>query len=178
VLFINADRDYREGRAQNYLEPEHIEKIVSAYRTFADVPGFARVVSRSELAENDDNLNIRRYVDTTPDPEPQDAGLMDLASPSPSAWPIVRAISARLLSQPTSTLLEALATAGSEAKVDMPSVAQQLPVDYLDALLRGPGRYPAAWVIAAERWRSIQHDEVPLDQVALEEKWLPKVPRL
>ena len=72
VLFINADRDYREGRAQNYLEPEHIEKIVSAYRSFADVPGFARVVSRDELAENDDNLNIRRYVDTTPEPEPQD----------------------------------------------------------------------------------------------------------
>jgi len=72
VLFINADRDYREGRAQNYLEPEHIEKIVSAYRSFEDVPGFARVVSRDELADNDDNLNIRRYVDTTPDPEPQD----------------------------------------------------------------------------------------------------------
>ena len=72
VLFINADRDYREGRAQNYLEPEHIEKIVSAYRAFADVPGFARVVARAELAENDDNLNIRRYVDTTPEPEPQD----------------------------------------------------------------------------------------------------------
>jgi hypothetical protein len=106
------------------------------------------------------------------------ADLMDLASPSPSAWPIVRAISARLLSLPTPTLLEALAAAGSEAKVDMPSVAQQLPVDYLDELLRGPGRYPTAWVIAAERWRSIQHAEVPLDQVALEEKWLPKVPRL
>lgn len=72
VLFINADRDYREGRAQNYLEPEHIEKIVSAYRTFGDVPAFARVVSREELAENDDNLNIRRYVDTTLEPEPQD----------------------------------------------------------------------------------------------------------
>lgn len=72
VLFINADRDYREGRAQNYLEPEHIEKIVSAYRTFDGVPAFARVVSRDELAENDDNLNIRRYVDTTPEPEPQD----------------------------------------------------------------------------------------------------------
>ena len=72
VLFINADRDYREGRAQNYLEPEHIEKIVSAYRSFQDVPGFARVVDRAELAENDDNLNIRRYVDTTPEPEPQD----------------------------------------------------------------------------------------------------------
>ncbi|MCW2899280.1 MAG: putative restriction enzyme subunit [Streptosporangiaceae bacterium] len=72
VLFINADRDYREGRAQNYLEPEHVEKIVSAFRAFEDVPAFARVVSRQELAENDDNLNIRRYVDTTPEPEPQD----------------------------------------------------------------------------------------------------------
>jgi type I restriction enzyme M protein len=72
VLFINADRDYREGRAQNYLEPDHIEKIVSAYRAFEDIPDFARVVSRDELAENDDNLNIRRYVDPTPPPEPQD----------------------------------------------------------------------------------------------------------
>ncbi|WP_068278889.1 type I restriction-modification system subunit M [Aldersonia kunmingensis] len=72
VLFINADRDYREGRAQNFLEPEHIEKIVSAYREFGDIPAFAKVVSRQELANNDDNLNIRRYVDTTPPPEPQD----------------------------------------------------------------------------------------------------------
>ena len=72
VLFINADRDYREGRAQNYLEPEHVEKIVAAYRAFKDVDSFARVVGRDELKDNDDNLNIRRYVDTTPEPEPQD----------------------------------------------------------------------------------------------------------
>src|SRR5680860_336711 len=72
VLFINADREYREGRAQNYLEPEHIEKIVSAYRRYEDVPGFARIVSREELAENDYNLNIRRYADNAPPPEPHD----------------------------------------------------------------------------------------------------------
>lgn len=72
VLFINADRAYREGRAQNYLEPEHIEKIVSAYREFDDISSFAKLVDREELAKNDDNLNIRRYVDTTPPPEPQD----------------------------------------------------------------------------------------------------------
>ena len=72
VLFINADRDYREGRAQNYLEPEHIEKIVSAYRAFEDVPASPAWSVAHELAENDDNLNIRRYVDTTPEPEPQD----------------------------------------------------------------------------------------------------------
>jgi type I restriction enzyme M protein len=72
VLIINADREYHEGRAQNYLEPEHVEKIVSAFHAYQDVEAFARIVSRSELAENDDNLNIRRYVDTTPESEPQD----------------------------------------------------------------------------------------------------------
>ncbi|RMH21057.1 MAG: SAM-dependent DNA methyltransferase, partial [Acidobacteria bacterium] len=72
VLFINADREYSEGRAQNLLLPEHIEKIVSAWEAFDDVPGFARVVSRDELRENDDNLNIRRYADNAPPPEPQD----------------------------------------------------------------------------------------------------------
>jgi type I restriction enzyme M protein len=72
VLFINADREFTEGRAQNYLFPEHIEKIVSAWRAFEDVDGFARVVSRDELKQNDDNLNIRRYADNAPPPEPHD----------------------------------------------------------------------------------------------------------
>ncbi|MGB8932009.1 MAG: class I SAM-dependent DNA methyltransferase [Anaeromyxobacteraceae bacterium] len=72
VIFINADREYFEGRAQNYLYPEHIEKIVSTWEAFEDVPAFARVVSRDELRENDDNLNIRRYADNAPPPEPHD----------------------------------------------------------------------------------------------------------
>ena len=32
VLFINADREYREGKAQNHLRPEDVDKIVYAYR--------------------------------------------------------------------------------------------------------------------------------------------------
>jgi type I restriction enzyme M protein len=72
VLFINADREYHEGRAQNELLPEHIEKIVSAYEAFEGIPGFARVATREELRENDGNLNIRRYVDNAPSPESQD----------------------------------------------------------------------------------------------------------
>ena len=48
VLFINADREYREGRAQNFIDPEHIEKIINAYATFADVPGFASVVDTND----------------------------------------------------------------------------------------------------------------------------------
>ncbi|WP_017429309.1 type I restriction-modification system subunit M [Vreelandella jeotgali] len=72
VLFINADREYCEGRAQNHLLPEHIEKIASTYEAFEEVPGFARVVPIEELRDNDYNLNIRRYADNTPLPEPQD----------------------------------------------------------------------------------------------------------
>ncbi|MCY4664182.1 MAG: N-6 DNA methylase, partial [Acidimicrobiaceae bacterium] len=72
VLFINADRDYREGRAQNHLRPQDEQKITSAYRNFAGVDGFARVVTVEELADNDFNCNIRRYADNSPPPEPQD----------------------------------------------------------------------------------------------------------
>ncbi|WP_227369345.1 type I restriction-modification system subunit M [Halomonas sp. M20] len=72
VLFINADREYYEGRAQNHLLPEHIEKISSTFEAFAQEPGFSRVVPIAELRDNDYNLNIRRYADNTPSPEPQD----------------------------------------------------------------------------------------------------------
>ncbi|WP_248623684.1 N-6 DNA methylase [Cobetia crustatorum] len=72
VLFINADRELHEGRAQNHLLPEHIEKIASTYESFSEVSGFARAVPIEELRDNDYNLNIRRYADNTPPPEPQD----------------------------------------------------------------------------------------------------------
>src|SRR5262249_20710403 len=73
VLFINADREYREGRAQNFIDPEHIEKIVSAYDAFRDVPGFAKVVDTKAIIEDEaGNLNIRRYADSSPPPEPHD----------------------------------------------------------------------------------------------------------
>ncbi|MFD5412226.1 type I restriction-modification system subunit M [Streptomyces nojiriensis] len=72
VLFVNADREYHAVRAQSMLLPEHVEKIVSTFHAYADVEGFAKVVDRSELAKNADNLNIRRYVDNTPPQEPQD----------------------------------------------------------------------------------------------------------
>src|SRR5690625_1864121 len=72
VLFINADREYRAGRAQNYLEHEHIEKIASAFERFEDIPGFSRVVDAQELADNDFNLNIHRYADNAPPSDPHD----------------------------------------------------------------------------------------------------------
>ena len=72
VLFINADRDYGEGRAQNHLRPRDEEKITDTYRGFADVDGFAKIVTLNELADNDFNCNIRRYADNAPPPEPHD----------------------------------------------------------------------------------------------------------
>ena len=72
VLFINADREYREGKAQNFLRPEDISKIVHAYRERVDVEGYARLVSVSEIEGEDYNCNIRRYVDNAPPPEPHD----------------------------------------------------------------------------------------------------------
>ena len=71
VLFINADAEYYSGRAQNYLRPEHIEKITNTYDAFQDVPGYAAVVTKTDLKE-DYNLNVRRYADNAPPPEPHD----------------------------------------------------------------------------------------------------------
>jgi type I restriction enzyme M protein len=72
VLFINADREYKEGKNQNSLRPEDIEKITHVYRNKLDVEKYARNVPVSELEEEDFNLNIRRYVDNSPPPEPHD----------------------------------------------------------------------------------------------------------
>lgn len=72
VLFINADREYREGKAQNHLRPEDIDKIVHAYRAGQSIPKYAERISVSAIREEDYNCNIRRYVDNAPPPEPQD----------------------------------------------------------------------------------------------------------
>lgn len=72
VLFINADREFFEGRAQNYLLPEHIEKIVTTFDEFRAIAGFSAIVDNATLKANDYNLNIRRYADNAPPPEPHD----------------------------------------------------------------------------------------------------------
>jgi len=72
VLFINADREYFEGRAQNFLMPEHIEKIVTTFEAFKEEPGFSAIVDTATLKANAYNLNIRRYADNAPPPEPHD----------------------------------------------------------------------------------------------------------
>jgi type I restriction enzyme M protein len=71
VLFINADRECFEGRAQNHLLPEHIEKIVATFDDYRAIPGFSAIVDNETLKKNGWSLNIRRYADNAPPPEPQ-----------------------------------------------------------------------------------------------------------
>ena len=66
VLFVDASQEgyYRQEKAQNILDREHVEKIVAAFRTYEDKERFAHVADLEEIAANDYNLNISRYVDT------------------------------------------------------------------------------------------------------------------
>ena len=72
VFFINADREYKEGKNQNALRPEDIEKISTVYHEKIEIDGYSRLVTREELAAEDYNCNIRRYVDNSEPPTPQD----------------------------------------------------------------------------------------------------------
>ena len=72
ILFINADKEYGEGRNQNYLRPEDIEKISAVFDNKLEVHKYSRIVPIKEIEENDFNLNIRRYVDNSADPEMED----------------------------------------------------------------------------------------------------------
>lgn len=73
VFFINADREYAEGKNQNKLRPEDIEKIDYVLTHKLALPKYSQLVDKATIVdEHDYNLNIRRYVDNTPAPEPED----------------------------------------------------------------------------------------------------------
>ena len=67
VLFVDAAQEggFRQGKARNFIDPEHIARIVQTYQAFEDVDRFAHVADMEEIEANDFNLNISRYVDTT-----------------------------------------------------------------------------------------------------------------
>lgn len=72
VFFINADREYKEGKNQNTLRPEDIEKISFVYHNKIEIEGYSRLVTKETLKEEAYNCNIRRYVDNSEAPTPQD----------------------------------------------------------------------------------------------------------
>lgn len=86
VIFVDASSDYEDGKNMNHLRDGDIEKITAAYTTAkqamidageqtqetlatllqqVEVEKYLRVVEMSEIEENDFNLNISRYIDTS-----------------------------------------------------------------------------------------------------------------
>lgn len=72
ILFIEASKEYKPGKAQNFLTKENADKIFNAFMARKDIDKFAHVASLEEIKENDYNLNITRYVDTFEEEEEVD----------------------------------------------------------------------------------------------------------
>jgi len=72
ILFVDASKEFDDGKKQNVLRPQDISKIVTAYKDFKTIEKYSSVVKPEEVAENDFNLNIPRYVDTFEEEEPVD----------------------------------------------------------------------------------------------------------
>ena len=70
ILFIDASEHYEKVKTQNVLAQENIDKIISTYRERKKEDKYSYVAPLSEVAENDYNLNIPRYVDTFEEEEP------------------------------------------------------------------------------------------------------------
>jgi type I restriction enzyme M protein len=64
VFFIDASHEYAEGKNQNKLRDEDMEKIVATWRAHRDVPKYAHLATLEEIKGKDFNLNIPLYVDT------------------------------------------------------------------------------------------------------------------
>src|SRR5690554_6314057 len=63
VLFIDGSDQVRVGRAQNYLEKEHVEQLFNWYKAFEEVENYVKIATQEDLKENDYNLNIPLYVE-------------------------------------------------------------------------------------------------------------------
>jgi len=77
VLFIDASREYQQSKNQNVMLDAHMDRILAAYEARKDVDKYAHVASVKEIAENDYNLNIPRYVDTFEEEEEIDVAAVE-----------------------------------------------------------------------------------------------------
>ncbi|MDP1622146.1 MAG: N-6 DNA methylase [Bacteroidales bacterium] len=63
IIIIDASDQVRIGRAQNFLEKEHVERIFEWYNNYLDVENHVRVISHEEIRSKDYNLNIPLYIE-------------------------------------------------------------------------------------------------------------------
>ena len=66
VLFINADKEYKEGKNQNKLRSEDIDKISYVYHNKIQLDKYSKLVHKDDIEKEEHNCNIRRYVDNSP----------------------------------------------------------------------------------------------------------------
>ena len=77
VLFIDASRDFLPGKNQNALLEEHMARVLDAFRARAPMEKYARLAGLQDIADNDFNLNIPRYVDTFEEEEAIDVAAVE-----------------------------------------------------------------------------------------------------
>ena len=76
-MFIDASRDYQSGKNQNALLDKHMIKVMGTFRARQSADKYAHVASLKEIADNDFNLNIPRYVDTFEEEEEIDVAAVE-----------------------------------------------------------------------------------------------------
>lgn len=72
VVFIDASKYCENGKNQNYLREDDINKILNAYKNRKDIDKYCHIAKLKEIEDNEYNLNIPRYVDTFEEEEPID----------------------------------------------------------------------------------------------------------
>lgn len=72
ILFIDASNEFEKSKNQNKLRFKDIEKIVSTYQDRKTIDKYSDLATLEDIAENNYNLNIPRYVDTFEEEEPVD----------------------------------------------------------------------------------------------------------
>lgn len=76
VQFINASKEYKQHpdiRKLKMLDDEHIDRIADVYREYKAVKGFSKIVSLSEIKDNDYDLTVTLYI--FPDDDAEDIDL-------------------------------------------------------------------------------------------------------
>jgi len=100
-----------------------------------------------------------------------DITLAELGRFDVAAWPAIRALTTRMLAEPSASRLDDLKTHGPAATVQVDIQGVQLPADLMLGILSSSAHYPLSWVMAAERRVSMDSGEPPLGDVAVTEKW-------
>ena len=162
ILFINADREYAEGKNQNRLRLEDIEKIDIVFTHKRELPKYSRLVLKSEIVDTHDyNLNIRRYVDNTPDPEPEDVQAHLIGGIPEVEVATLTADFAKFDVNPDSLFRpERPAYLAFRESIDARSAIKttlEVAPALLDTLTRHHGALKSWWTVARDDFTQLQH---------------------